>query len=460
MASLLLINTAVSSDPRAALVVDGSVEEILREHGAAGPQPGDICRGRVVNLEPSVGAAFVDIGSDRNGFLHVSDLPGVGGDGEERARIEDHYAVGDWATVQITRAPVRSKGPVLTSNIGLPGRDLVLLPCEADIGVSRRIDDAEARTRLRDLCAELLADSSFGLILRTAAASASDEAIRADFERLVARWRAIQEIADEGPPRVLLVDSDFAKRAVRELARPDLTRVIVDTEVARGRVETALQEFDLQGGVELELHAGERPLFHEFGIESQIDACSARQVPLPAGGHVVFDRTEALLAIDVNSGRSREGKYLEETAQRTNTEALSVIARHLRLRDEGGVVVVDFIDMKDEANRTALDRDFRRALRGDRARIQFGGLGAFGLYTLTRQRRMPNEDPGVLPRRAAARALREIEERRAGGIKATLGIRTDPETASILESMLGGRGGAVVVPDPALAPGDWAVALP
>lgn len=461
MTSLLLINTAIPSDPRAALVVDRRVEEVMREHGVAGPQPGDICRGRVVNLETGVGAAFVDVGSDRNGFLHVSDLPGVGGEGEERARIEDHHSIGDWVTVQITRAPVGAKGPVLTSNMGLPGRDLVLLPNEEGVGISRRIDDNDVRTRLRDLCSALVGESGHGLILRTAAAAASDESIRADFERLVKQWHAIEAVADHGPPRVLRVDSDFPTRAVRELARPDLGRVVVDTESAFEHVGQALAAFDLGGSVTVELHATDRPLFHEFDIEPQMDESSARSVPLPGGGHVVFDRTEALLAIDVNSGRARDGNFLEETAQRTNTEAVAVIARQLRLRDEGGVVVVDTIDMKDAANREALEQSFRAALKDDRSRIQIGGLGAFGLYTLTRQRRLPSEDPGVLPRRAAARALREIHEQRSRGIEATLGIRADPETAGILESMLGGAGGsAVVVPDPALAPGDWAVALP
>jgi len=460
VATILLINTAIASDPRAAVVVDGHVDELMREHAAGGPQPGDICRGRVVNLEASVGAAFVDVGSDRNGFLHVSDLPGVGGVGEERARIEDHHSIGDWVTVQVTRAPVDAKGAVLSANISLPGRYLVLLVGAPSLGVSRRIGNAEQRERLRELSGELVAQSGHGVILRTAAIDASPDAIRADFDRLLQAWSAVEDVAGDGPPRILRADSDFATRAVRELAGPELEQVVVDTEQAWERAESALATFDLDERVRIERHEGPRPLFHAFGIEQQIDECCARKVRLPGGGHVVFDRTEALLAIDVNSGRAREGGFLEETAQRTNAEALAVIARQLRLRDEGGLVVVDFIDMKDEANNVSIEQGFRAALRRDRARVQIGGLGAFGLFTLTRQRRMPHEDPWQLPHRAAARALRDIRDRLARGAGPTLAVRAHPETAHLLESMVGGAGGPVIVPDPAMEPGEWAVALP
>jgi len=460
VAKLLLINSAIPSDPRAAVVVDGRVEELLRGPGTGGANSGDVCRGRVVNLEPSVGAAFVDIGAGRNAFLHVSDLPGVGGEGEERARIEDHFSVGDWIVAQVTRAPVDAKGAVLTANIALPGRYLVLMPGASSSGVSRRIGDADSRARLRELSRELVERAGHGVILRTAAADAAPDSIAADLDRLVEQWRAIEAVAHEGPPRTLLTDSDFATRASRELVGPDVERVVVDTEQARANASSALETFDLDRRVPVELHDDSRPLFHAFGIEQQIDESCARSVPLPGGGHVVFDRTEALLAIDVNSGKTRSSGYLEETARRTNDEAATVIAHQLRLRDEGGLVVVDFIDMRDEANNSALEQGFRVALRRDRARIRIGGLGPFGLFTLTRQRRAPHTESSTRAQRGAARALREFRDRHAADAKIRLAIRAHPETALVLEGMVGGAGGPVVVPDPALGPGQWALALP
>ncbi|MHC4952692.1 MAG: Rne/Rng family ribonuclease [Planctomycetota bacterium] len=457
---LLLIDSADPGEQRAALVHGGLLEDLMCESDDEGPRPGDICLGRVVNLEPAIGAAFVDIGTGRNAFLHVSDWPGVGGEGEERARIDEHVAVGDNILAQVARAAIGPKGAALTGNLSLPGRYLVLLPGRPAGGVSRRISDPADRARLRGLVQDFAERIDAGIILRTAAAGATDDAIRADFDQLSGRWRRIGERGTDGAPGVIDAESGLAARALREWIDAGIERIVVDSEAARDAVQDALAGAGRAESIRIELHATPRPVFHAYGIESQVDETRERVVPLPGGGHLAFDRTEALLAIDVNSGRAREGQFLEETALATNREAAAAIARQLRLRDEGGVVVVDFIDMREEANMAAIEAEFRAALRADRARLQIGGLGAFGLFTLTR-RRSGAARPAT-PARTAQRIWREIRDRRAQEPRLAVSVRAHPEVADEVEARLGATalGGptVAVIPDPRIPPLEWHVA--
>ena len=469
----LLINAREALEPRAALVVDGELTELLRVPAGEEPRPGDLCRGRVVNLERAVGAAFVDIGGSVNGFLHVSDMPGVAGEGEERARIEDHVSLGDDILVQVTRAAVGDKGPAVTGNLSLPGRYLVLLPRTAESGVSRRIRDATERARLRDWADAVVAEHGCGVILRTAAEEADEPALGADLARLRARWEGVERLAGEATgARLLAREEDVAARAIREWGTPDLDRILVDDADALEAACEAARLFGLAPPVRVELYDGQPPIFHAFDVERQIDALGRPRVPLPSGAHLVFERTEALLSIDVNSGRSRGGEFLESTAHATNLEALPEIARQLRLRDAGGLIVVDFIDMRDQGHIEEIDREFRAALRHDRARVQSGGLGAFALFTLTRRRRGPAsrgltdacpacgaERTGGDPALTALRVWREILARRAREPRLALGARLAPAPAAVLESMLGALSGppVAVVADPEMASGGWAV---
>ncbi len=466
-----MINAREALELRAALVLDGELAQLLREPASDEPRPGDLCLGRVVNMERSVGAAFLDIGGSVNGFLHVSDLPGVGGDGEHRARIEEHVAMGEELIVQVTRAAVGDKGPAVTRNLSLPGRHLVLLPLVHDAGVSRRITDSEERARLRDWATAMAAEHECGVILRTAARNAEELALQADLMRLRARWQRVERSAAKASsPRILARDEDLAARAIREWGSADLDRILVDEPAALETAREAAQLFGIAPPVRVELYEGARPILHAFDLERSLDALDRPRIGLPSGGHLVYERTEALVSIDVNSGRARSGDCLETTAHATNIEAAAEIARQLRLRDAGGLIVVDFIDMRDEAHIQQVDDAFRKALRRDRARIHAGGLGPFALFTLTRRRRGPaggqiadacpacgaprtSQDPTLV----ALRVYREILDRHAREPRVALAARVSPAAAQSLEELVGPLPGApvAIVADPELAPGAW-----
>jgi len=338
---------------------------------------GNIYKGRVVNLEQGIGAAFVDIGVGRNAFLHVSDLVGAR-DGD---RIADHLSVRDDIVVQVTRASIGAKGPVLTALVTLAGRYVVLLPYAQVGGVSRRIED---RGKLRALARDLEKLAGMGVILRTASRDGSGAELRRDMERLVRLWDLVRKQAEGArAPVRLLAHSDLVARAVRDAVRVD--EIIVDTPAALERATEAARA--VEPGLEplLRLHASGVPLFHSYDVEDQVDALRERRVALPGGGSLVIDLTEALVAIDVNTGRTRHEDGLEETALRTNLEAAEEVSRQLRLRDLGGIVVVDFIDMKDPEHLKEVEDAFRAHLRKDPVHVRPGHLGEFCIFVLTRQ---------------------------------------------------------------------------
>jgi ribonuclease E len=320
-----------------AVVVDGVVVDLVREAGGVG----DIRLGRVVNVERGISAAFFDVGTEENGFLHLSDWPAA----HRGDSIDDHLPLGTRAIVQTTRVRVGEKAPALTGNVSLAGRYVVLLPCRESGGVSRRLDVTD-----RERLATLEERAGCGVVLRTASRDVEDATVEAELDDLLAEWTRIEAQANSRPePGLLRAEQSPRERAERDFGltvqppRDDVTR--------------------------------------------QLDMLSEKSVPLPGGGAVVFEQTEALLAVDVNSGTTREAGEFGATARRTNLEAAEVIARQLRLRDAGGVIVVDFIDMRDQSHQGELEDAFRRALKSDRSRIEIGGLGPFGLFTLTRRRR-------------------------------------------------------------------------
>ncbi|MHC4550705.1 MAG: Rne/Rng family ribonuclease [Planctomycetota bacterium] len=467
---LLLINAAEPEETRAALVEKGQVEEYRCERSAAGTLVGNIYKGKVVNLERGLGAAFVDIGVGRNGFLHQSARPGA-----ELPALEDEILV------QVTRESVGSKGPMLSEDLSLPGRFLVYLPRSEGGGISRRIGDEENRAQLRALARELEQDAGAGLIVRTAGAHRTKPELERDLHALQRLWAAVERRAkDATAPALLYAEDDLVARAVRDLVDPGVTAIHVDTPEALARAADAVRVVQPEVADRLRLHAAAEPLFHAFfDIESQIDRLRARRVPLPSGGSIVFDLTEALVAVDVNSGRTREEEGLEETALRTNLEAATEISRQLRLRDLGGVIVVDFIDMRDAGRVRAVERTFRSALARDRARVRPGRLGAFGIFVLTRRRagaggvaaRHPcphcsGSGEVVRPDEIALRLFRELRARAAGRGEGGLRARASPEVAEILATASRGVVQALseeagreirVEPDASLAPGGWEV---
>jgi len=472
MGRLLLINAAEPEETRAAVVEEGRLEEFRSERTAQGSLVGNIYKGKVRNLEPGIGAAFVDIGIGRNGFLHVSACPGA----DAKSRIEDRFALGDDVLVQVTREAIGSKGPMLTADPSLPGRFLVLLPFSPGGGVSRRIGDGEDRTKLRELVKDLERRAGAGLIVRTAAADRGSRELVRDLRQLQRTWAAIEtRLARETAPALLYEESDLVGRALRDLVDREVEAIVVDTPEALARAQDAMSAIRPELAARVRLHAGGEPLFHAHGIEDQVDELLARRVKLPGGGSVIFDATEALVAVDVNSGRTRE-EELEETALRTNLDAAQVIARQIRLRDLGGVIVVDFIDLREPTHGKAVERAFKEALARDRAHVRAGRYGDFGIFALTRQRtaagpsRRPCPRCGgvgdlVHPDEMALRVFRELRARATRRGKAGIRARVSPEVAEALGRRQGlldalgeetGRRIAVEA-DSALPPDGWAV---
>jgi len=471
VARLLLINASEPEETRAALVEEGRLEEYRSERAAGGSLVGNIYKGRVRNLERGIGAAFVDLGVGRNGFLHASACPGA------PARIDERFAVGGDAIVQVTRDPIGAKGPMLTGDLSLPGRFLVLLPFAKGGGVSRRIGAQDDRTKLRELVKDLERRTGVALIVRTAAADQGARELLRDLRQLRRVWASIEERAAAAPaPALLYEEGDLVARAFRDLVDRDVKEIVVDTPEALLRARGVMAAIQPTLVERLRFHKGPEPLFHAFGIEEQVDRLHARRVCLPGGGSVVFDRTEALVAVDVNSGRTREEEF-EETALKTNLEAAEAIAREVRLRDLGGVIVVDFIDLGDAAHGKTLERAFKDALARDRARVRPGRLGDFGIFPLTRQRRGAGPPPRscpqcggtgelVRPEEVALRVYRELRARAARRGRTGIRARVNPE---VLDALLRLRQGLIealreearrdvkVEPDPALPAGGWAI---
>ena len=478
MARILLLNAAEPEERRVALVQDGRLEAYRVERaGCASAQRGNIYKGKVVNLETGIGAAFVALGTGRNGFLHLSDcLPR---NGKAPARIEDHVAVGDPVLVQVSRESVGSKGPMLTQDIGLPGRFLVLLPFSEGGGISRRITERSEREKLRQLLEHVQAPADVGWILRTAASGCTRKELQRDLNSLRRVWRAIDERSREAKaPALLHAEGDLLVRSLRDLVDKHVDEIRVDDAEGYEQVKESLRALQPRLLDRLRLYEDARPLFHAYEIEDQVDRLASRRLSLPSGGSLVIDRTEALVAIDVNSGRTREEEGLEETARRTNLDAAPEIASQLRLRDLGGVVVIDFIDMLDKNHVREVERTLKQALKADRAKVRMGRIGPFGTLALTRQR-IGAQATGETrtcpacggagevqdPLHVALRAFRELKERCCGG-KGRRGLRVilRPEAARLLrerrkealEQLRRSSGRKLLVEeDPDLACGAW-----
>jgi len=395
---VLLINASDAEEVRIALLEDGQVEELYIEVAEERTATGNVYRGRVQNVEKGIGAAFVELGRALTGFLHVSDIP----DRAPGATISDLLEAGQEVLVQITRDRIGKKGPALSGRIALAGRYLVLLANTPRSGVSRRIPRGRTRDRARKILDRLEVPEGMGLIVRTAGEGSAFEDLERDLRHLLSEWEALQErAARPGSPGLLRAESDLAERSVRDIMPRDLARLVVDREDVAARVRSLLDAWygkapdaagEEDGGApgraapEVVVHLDPMPLFHAYGAEPQLEEAFRRTLRLPSGGSVVIDPTEALVAIDVNSGRSTDEEDPDATALQTNLEAVETVARQLRLRDLGGLVVVDLIDMRDRRNVRTVERAFKKALARDRARIRVGRIGSFGCITLSRQR--------------------------------------------------------------------------
>jgi ribonuclease E len=402
MPKIMLINVTHSEESRVAIINDGvlesfEIESLSREH-----LKGNIYKGTVHRIHPALEAAFVDIGAERDAFLPLDEIcfrnltspppPPSGEDGKRRGRrIRDVLKPGEEVLVQIAKEQFANKPPTLTTFYSLPGRYLVLLPGADDTtGISRRIE-GEERQRLRKLVADLNPPEGFGLIVRTAAGLDEDTAeLSRDLTYLQRLWQSVLEAArHKRAPALVYREHDIVLRTIRDFFTPDIDEIHIDNEDVFLRAREFLR--DVMPGKEyvLRCYGGEQPIFSAFDVESQIESVFKRRVPLRAGGSIVIDGTEALTAIDVNSGGSMRGPNPEETAFRTNLEAAGEVARQLRLRDIGGLIVVDFIDMRDANHIQAIERALRDALKPDKARHEVGRISRLGLLEISRQRLRP-----------------------------------------------------------------------
>jgi len=345
---------------------------------------GNIYLGRVQNVLPGMEASFVDIGEGRNGVLYAGEVGIAGDEGDDVPRIETVLRSGQSILVQVTKDPMRAKGARLTAQVSLAGRHLVLVPGADSLGVSRRLSDEE-RARLRDAAQELR-PSGHGLIVRTAAEGASISDLKRDLERLVQIWEEVEGRSKQvKAPALLYSEPELELRVIRDLFNRDVSQCIVDDRELELKLRDYIRSTTPDLDHRLELFEGSLPIFEEFRIVEQIRKSLDRKVWLPSGGHLVIDRTEAMTVIDVNTGKFVGKSSLEETVFKTNKEAAVEVARQLRLRDIGGIIVIDFIDMEEESNRSELLNVFRAALDLDRTRTQVFDITSLGLVQMTRK---------------------------------------------------------------------------
>jgi ribonuclease E len=345
---------------------------------------GNVYLGRVQNVLPGMEASFVDIGEARNGVLYAGEVGIAGDEGDEVPRIETVLKAGQSILVQVTKDPMRAKGARLTALVSIAGRHLVLVPNARSLGVSRRLPDGE-RARLRDTIQDLR-PADHGLIVRTAAEGASRDDLRRDLERLAETWEAISRKAQGvKAPALVYEEPELEMRVVRDLFNRDVSRCIVDDGGLAGKLRDYVRSNSSELEARIEVYEGRLPIFEEFRVVEQIRKSLDRKVWLPSGGHLVVDRTEAMTVIDVNTGKFVGKSNLEETVFRTNQEAAVEVARQLRLRDIGGIIVIDFIDMEDLGNRDEVIKLFRNELARDRTRTQVFDISPLGLVQMTRK---------------------------------------------------------------------------
>ncbi|MBW1917541.1 MAG: Rne/Rng family ribonuclease [Deltaproteobacteria bacterium] len=390
----MLINASDPEEIRVAIVENRRLEDFTLEAASRAQTKGNIYKGVISNIEASLQAAFVQYGVERQGFLPISEVhpeyfQKEVGEGT-RPRIQDLLSRGQELLVQVAKEETGTKGAYLTTYISLPGRYLVLLPGQHQIGVSRKIEGEELRQRLKEIIQEFSLPPEIGLIVRTASANAKKRDLTKDFNYLMHTWEEIKKSAQVcEAPCLVYKELDLFIRTIRDYYTSEIKEILIDDPEIYRQIKDFFKIIAPKQSRVLKLYKGNRPLFENYHIEPQIEQIYHSQVPLPSGGSIVISPTEALVAIDVNSGRCLKPQNLEETAFKTNVEAAGEIARQLRLRDLAGLIVIDFIDMKDRKHRKEVEKVLKQALKLDKARVTVGQISKFGLLELSRQRLRP-----------------------------------------------------------------------
>ena len=434
----MLINVSQAEECRIALLEDGILEELYTERTSQNNWVGNIYKGKIVNIEPSIQAAFVDFGVGRNGFLHISDIEpeyfrqagydpadilsgkNFGIDDEEgggdqdpphRSRgpnprggklrsgrprfkppIQEIFKRGDEVVVQVIKEGIGTKGPTLSTYVSIPGRYLVLMPSLGRVGISRKIEDEVERKKLKSTMHEINIPKGVGFIVRTAAQERNRKELYRDVAYLLRLWKVLaKRIKNQPGPCDVYEESDIMIRTIRDTVTEDIDSILIDSPDAFQRAKEFMELVMPKYADRIELYDSREPLFHRFKLEQEIARIHQRVVPLKGGGSIVIDPTEALVAIDVNSGNFRGGdENAEENAFHLNLAASKEIARQLRLRDLGGVIVNDFIDMRKESHRRKVEKSLSDAMKRDRARTKILRTSPFGLIEMTRQRIRPS----------------------------------------------------------------------
>lgn len=412
---IVINSTAVQT--RVAITEDGYLADFFVDYPENRRTVGDIYLGKVARVLPGIKAAFIDIGMKHDGFLHFSDIGEstkqlqdmIGDDSDVDEDEEDespkrngtqNKPSSDYSTrpaipklqkgqeilVQITKEPVNNKGVRVSSSISLPGRFCVLLPFDGKIGISKKISDFKERKRLRHIARGILA-KNYGLIIRTVAKDQTEDALKDDLNNLMKTWQEIETtVKTEKPPSLIYQDMSTTSSVIRDLFTPDITKVFIDSKKLYKQIKNYVQV--VQPGLvdKIELFPSGTSIFDSFKIEEQIKTLMGRKVPLPSGGYLILEHTEAMVVVDVNSGRYAKSKEQELNSLKTDLEAAREIARQLRLRDIGGIIVIDFIDLEEEKNKKKIFDELKKEFRRDRAKVTVLPMSDFGLVQITRQR--------------------------------------------------------------------------
>lgn len=420
----MLFNATEAEESRVAILADGLFDEYYMERASLGSCVGNIYKAKITNIEPSIDAAFLEFGGQRHGFLHASDVmrglkeekkakktkkkkkateeeaSAEQGNPQEKPKkkkkkrgqyaIHELLSMGQDLIVQVSKDGINDKAPTLTTFISIPGRFLVFMPGSTKMGISRKIEDENERNRLKKLLSELDKPEDMGIIVRTAGVHQTKKALQKDIRYLNKLWQVIKKrTRSKSSPSALYQENDLAIRALRDLYSSDIKEILVDSEDVYKRLKDFMRVIMPRHVDRVKLYKKKQPLFDHYNLEKELEHIFNRRIALKSGGSLIIEQTEAMVSIDVNSGKFKADE-LEETAYMINLDAAEEIARQLRLRDLGGLIVNDFIDMKQEKHRREVEKKFREALKVDRARIKVAKMSIFGLIEMTRQRVRPS----------------------------------------------------------------------
>ena len=397
MSNKILINAVDPEECRIAIVKEGVLEEFRIESASREITQGNIYKGRITSIEPSLQAVFVDYGAERHGFLQQNEIHhDYFIDNPTKSRGLTHIVKkGQELLVQVTKDPIMKKGAMLTTFISLPGRFIVLMPGSMNKGISRKIVEDEERERLKSIVNDLSIPEGFGIIVRTAGVDCTKALLIKDLKYLLRLWKNIKSrVMKEPTPALLFKERNLVVRSIRDYFTPDIDEILIDNVSVHREAKDFVKIVSPKHTQIVKLYKGDEPIFTKYELEDQIASVFESRVALKSGGSIVVESTEALVAIDVNSGKATQKKTIEQTALQTNLEAAEEIARQLRLRDLGGLIILDFIDMKEAKHKAEVEKTLRNHVKADKARSRIGRISQFGLIEMSRQRIRPSIEFG------------------------------------------------------------------